>query len=401
MTRTKPKKIIALIDLDAFFAQIEQFENPEYRNKPIIIGGRPGGRGVVATASYEARKFGIHSAMPSTRAHQLCPDGIFVHGNMEKYRDYSQRIFDALHDVSPEVEQASIDEFYVDLSGLEQLIGNAKTLGQRCKQIIKQKTGLTCSVGIGPNRLIAKLASEYRKPDGLTVVAPSKVNEFLDPMPIKNLRGVGPKTLKHIEKLHVKSIGELRTRYSLEQLQKQVGNGLGKNLYYQSRGQYPERSSDHVTQHSISKETTFETDISDPDKLKQIINKLAFTLARSLRKQQQHTSTVAIKVRLADFTTYTRQATLSQPTDSDRDIAKTSWVLFEKHQFSNKPLRLIGVGVNIDHEEMNTDTTQLNLFTEQAPSEDQPTPQPKDKKVTTSIDSILDKFGEQAIRRGS
>ena len=297
--------LVALVDLDAFFAQIEQYENPQYRGQPVIVGGKPGGRGVVATASYEARTFGVHSAMPTNTAYRLCPDGIYLHGDMAKYADYSRLIYQALHNITPVVEQASIDEFYLDLSGMERLIGKPRELGLHCKALIKETTGLTCSIGIGPNRLIAKLASEYRKPDGLTIVNQNQVNEFLDPLPLKALRGVGPKTLKRIAKLNVETIGQLRQRYSLEELQQAVGESTGSNLYHQARGSYPARVGTYQSQKSVSKETTFNEDISDPQQLKQTMQKLAFSVARSLRKKGYRGNVVNIRVRLADFTTFT------------------------------------------------------------------------------------------------
>ena len=386
--------VVALIDLDAFFAQVEQYEHPEYRGKPIIIGGQPGGRGVVSTASYEARRFGIHSAMPTNTAYRLCPEGIFLKGNMPLYQDYSHRIYQALHDISPVVVQASIDEFYLDLSGLKGLFGTPRQIGMLGKEAIKKATGLTCSVGIGPNRLIAKLASEYEKPDGLTVVAPKQVLSFLDPMPLKNLRGVGKKTLPRLKKLHVNTLGELRQRYSLEQLHHLVGNHLGDSLYYQSRGIYPDREKRTPSRQSISKETTFGVDVDDPVQLKQVIHHLAFQVARTLRKQGEKAVTVRIRVRLSDFKTYTRQQKLSSTTVSDLVIARIGWSLFEKNGYMDKKIRLIGIGVEVG-EDTPAIAKQLDLFEIQ-----DTTNQQDDIKVTSALDQILDRFGEEAIRRG-
>ena len=389
-----PSTVAALIDLDAFFAQVEQYEHPEYRGKPIIIGGQPGGRGVVATASYEARRFGIHSAMPTNTAYRLCPEGIFLKGNMPLYQDYSHRIYQALHDIAPVVVQASIDEFYLDLSGLKGLFGTPRQIGMLGKKAIKKATGLTCSVGIGPNRLIAKLASEYEKPDGLTVVAPKQVLSFLDPMPLKNLRGVGKKTLPRLKKLHVNTLGELRQRYSLEQLHHLVGNHLGDSLYYQSRGIYPDREKRTPSRQSISKETTFGVDVDDPVQLKQVIHHLAFQVARTLRKQGEKAVTVRIRVRLSDFKTYTRQQKLSSTTVSDLVIARIGWSLFEKNGYMDKKIRLIGIGVEVG-EDTPAIAKQLDLFEIQ-----DTTNQQDDIKVTSALDQILDRFGEEAIRRG-
>lgn len=394
--------LVALVDLDAFFAQIEQYENPQYRGQPIIIGGQPGGRGVVATASYEARTFGVHSAMPTNTAYRLCPDGIFLRGDMAKYADYSKRIFEALHNITPMVEQASIDEFYLDLSGMEQLVGGSRELGLRCKALILEATGLTCSIGIGPNRLIAKLASDYRKPDGLTIVNQSQVNEFLDPLPLKALRGVGPKTLKRIAKLKVETIGQLRQRYSLDELQQAVGESTGNNLYHQARGSYPARVSTHKAQKSVSKETTFNEDISDPQRLKHTLQKLAFNVARSLRKKGHRGNVVNIRVRLADFTTFTRQRKLERATDSDVEIARIGWELFEENGYVGQSLRLIGIGVVVGDDASSkneAEQVQFDLFTPVSKVEEEDDGK-SESEVTSTIDKILDKFGEDSIRRG-
>ncbi|OOZ39264.1 hypothetical protein BOW53_12440 [Solemya pervernicosa gill symbiont] len=393
--------MIALVDLDAFFAQIEQLENPQYRGKPVIIGGRPGGRGVVATASYEARTFGVHSAMPTNTAYRLCPDGIFLRGDMAKYSDYSRRIFEALHDVTPVVEKASVDEFYLDLSGMEKLSGSAKEIGTRCKAVIKEATGLTCSIGIGPNRLIAKLASEYRKPDGLTVVSKNQINRFLDALPLKAMRGIGPKTLKRIAKLNVETIGQLRERYTLEALKQAVGERTGSTLYHQARGSYPERAATHKPQHSISKETTFSEDISDPQQLKQVMQKLAFNVARSLRKKGKKGGVVNIRVCLGDFSTYTRQQKLTRATDSDAEIARFGWELFKQNDYVGKALRLIGIGVVVADElpaMEESENIQIDLFAQNGVKETDDVK--SDGVVTTAMDEILDKFGEGSIRRG-
>ena len=397
-----PIPLVALVDLDAFFAQIEQYENPQYRGCPVIIGGRPGGRGVVSTASYEARTFGIHSAMPINTAHRLCPDGIFLRGDMARYTDYSRRIYEALYNITPVVEQASIDEFYLDLSGMERLVRRSRELGERCKAVIKEATGLTSSVGIGPNRLIAKLASEYRKPDGLTIVSQNQINEFLDPLPLKALRGVGPKTLKRIAKLRVDNIGQLRQRYSLEGLWQAVGERTGSNLYHQARGSYPARAATYKAQKSISKETTFDEDVSDPQRLKQMLQKLAFNVARSLRKKGYRGNVVNIRVRLADFTTFTRQRKLDRATDIDVEIARIGWALFEQHGYVGQSLRLIGIGVVVgDDAVLNSDPepVQFDLFAP-APAAAKEDDGKRESEVTTTMDEILDKFGEDSIWRG-
>ena len=198
--------LIAHVDLDAFFASCEQRDNPEYRGKPLIVGALPGGRGVVAACSYEAREFGLHSAMPISQAYKRCPDGIYVRPDMRKYREESRRIMGLLDSITPIVEKASIDEAYLDISGLEKVTGTPAEIGQQIRDKIYRETGLTASVGIGPNRLIAKLGSEACKPDGLKVVPASEVEDFLAPMPVSNLRGMGKQTLKKADKLGVRKV---------------------------------------------------------------------------------------------------------------------------------------------------------------------------------------------------
>ena len=393
--------LIALIDLDAFFAQIEQYETPEYRGQPVIIGGKPGGRGVVSTASYEARIFGVHSAMPINMAHRLCPDGIYLRSDMAKYTEYSKRICEVLYNITPVVDQASVDEFYLDLSGMERLAGTPRELGLRCKELIKEQIGLTCSIGIGPNRLIAKLASEYRKPDGLTIVNSGQVQQFLDPLPLKALRGVGKKTLARIAKLNVTTVGQLRQRYTLIELQQAVGEQTGGSLYHQARGNYQARRVSHKSRKSISKETTFSADVSDQQQLKKTMQRLAFNVARSLRKKEFRGDVITIRVRLADFTTSTRQRKLSEPIDSDVDIARIGWELFELNGYKDKSLRLIGIGVVIADEKNTNDEsekTQMDLFS--VPGMESKGAENEGDEVVTAIDEILNKFGEDSIRRG-
>ena len=197
------------MDLDAFFASCEQLAHPEYRGLPVVVGARPGHRGVVAAASYEARRFGIHSAMPIAEALRRCPDAVFLPPDMQKYQRQSRQVFQILETLAPVVEAASIDEAYLDLSGLEKLLGTPAAIGHEIKQRILDETGLTASVGIGPNRLIAKLGSEHRKPDGLTVVFPEQVLDFLAPMPVANLRGLGRQTQKVFSRLGISTVQQL------------------------------------------------------------------------------------------------------------------------------------------------------------------------------------------------
>ena len=221
------------MDLDAFFASCEQQQHPEYQGHPVVVGARPGQRGVVAAASYEARRFGIHSAMPISEAYRRCPDAVFLRPDMEKYRRRSQQVFQILKTLAPVVEAASIDEAYLDVSGLEKLLGTPETIGHEIKQRIHSGTGLTASVGLGPNRLIAKLGSEHRKPDGLTVVPAEQVLEFLAPMPVSNLRGLGRQTWKVVSRLGIRPVEQLRA-VPLPRLEEHLGKRAPASVHSQA-----------------------------------------------------------------------------------------------------------------------------------------------------------------------
>jgi DNA polymerase-4 len=250
-------RLVMHVDLDAFFAAVEQRDNPPWRGLPLVVGAEPGRRGVVATCSYEARRYGVHSAMPiSEAARRLPPETVSVRPSMNRYARVSRQIMEVLETISPLVEKVSIDEAYLDVTGLERLMGPPEVIGRLTKERIREAVGLTASVGIGPNRLIAKLASDADKPDGLTVVPLEKVSAFLDPMPLSVLRGVGAKTAPRLERPGLKTVGDVR-HLSLEALRRHLGAGAGTQVHLQALG----IADDHVypasERKSISKETTF------------------------------------------------------------------------------------------------------------------------------------------------
>ncbi len=222
MAGAKGSRQVMHVDMDAFFAAIEQRDHPEYRGRPVVVGARPGGRGVVATASYEARRYGVGSAMPISEAYRRCPHAVYLRPDLERYGAVSRQVMVILEQVSPLVEPVSIDEAYLDISGLERLCGRPERIATRIKEEVRAELGLTLSVGIGPNRLIAKLASDYRKPDGLTWVRPDQVQAFLDPMPVARLRGVGTRSQERMHRLGVQRVEQLRG-YALEDLQRHFG----------------------------------------------------------------------------------------------------------------------------------------------------------------------------------
>jgi DNA polymerase-4 len=377
------------MDLDAFFASCEQLEHPEYRGLPVVVGARPGQRGVVAAASYEARRFGIHSAMPIAEAFRRCPDALYLRPDMEKYRHYSQQVFQILETITPVVEAASIDEAYLDVSGLEKLSGTPETIGLEIRQRIHAGTGLTASVGIGPNRLLAKLGSEYRKPDGLTVIHPEQVLDFLAPMPVSNLRGLGKQTLKIFNRLGIGTVTQLRA-IPLERLEQHLGEKAAASFHRQAFGIASEQVFPDQHRKSISKETTFETDIRDKALLHDTLRRLAADVARTARRENLSGSVVTLKVRFAGFDTHTRQCKHSTPTSDEREMLKTAWQLFIDSKLPDKPVRLIGIGISSWE---NNQPAQADLF-------DQPERQQDNKRLLKTIDAVTEKFGKGLLQVG-
>ena len=271
-------------DLDAFYAAVEERDQPEYRSRPVVVGALPGHRGVVATANYRARDFGIRSAMPIAEAYRRCPEAVFLRPDMAKYAQVSREIFQILGTITPVVEPISVDEAFLDLTGLEKLIGPPEVIGREIKHRILAGTGLTASVGIGPNRLIAKLGSEYQKPDGLTVVYPEEVLDFLAPMPISCLRGLGRQTLKIFSRLGIKTVAQLRSIPS-RYLQEHLGKKAAENFHAQSLGMASAEVVPGRDRKSISKETTFEEDIREQDILHDVLRGLAAEVAATARRR--------------------------------------------------------------------------------------------------------------------
>ncbi len=379
--------LIAHVDLDAFFASVEQRDNPAYRGKPLIVGALPGGRGVVAACSYEAREFGIHSAMPIGKAYRLCPDGIYVRPQIAKYVTESRRIMQLLDALFPVVEKASVDEAYLDIRGLDKILGPPEQIGATIRARIKETTGLTASVGIGPNRLIAKLGSEACKPDGLKVVRADEVLDFLAPLPIRNLRGMGQQTLRKIAALNIRTIGELRA-VPLPVLEMHVGKSAAADFLRQAQGI---ASSEIVTarqRKSISKETTFSQDVTDPTRLHDVLRELAAQVARTARREQLAGRVITLKIRYAGFETFTRQTSLEQPTHDERVLVTTGWTLFNNGTLPGGPVRLIGIGIS----DWRT-TGQDDLFAASGPAVTDP-------KILAAIDKLADKYGKPMLRVG-
>jgi DNA polymerase-4 len=384
-----PHRWIAHMDLDAFFASCEQRDHPAYRGRPVVVGALPGHRGVVAACSYQARRYGIHSAMPIAEAYRRCPDAVYLRPDMAKYRRVSREVFAVLETLTPVVEAASIDEAYLDVSGLERLVGPPETIGRDIKRSILEATGLTASVGIGPNRLIAKLGSEQRKPDGLTVVAPDEVLDFLAPLPVSRLRGLGRQTQKIVDRLGLRTIGQLRA-LPLAVLEQHLGKRAAASFHYQSLGIASDQVMPNQTRKSISRETTFGADVRDVAVLQDTLRTLAADVARTARREGLAGGVVTLKIRFAGFETCTRQRKRAVPTDDERDIHRAAWQLYLDGGLPQKPVRLIGVGISGWDAEP---SAQADLFGE-------PGGRAADRRVLETIDAVEDKFGRGLLQVG-
>lgn len=381
------------LDMDAFYAAVEQRDDPRLRGLPVVVGARPGGRGVVATCSYEARRFGIRSAMPIAEAYRRCPHAVYLRPRMAHYAAIARRIRRELDAMSPLVEPVSIDEAFIDVSGLERLIGPPAVIGARAKRRIREACGLTASVGIGPNRLIAKLASEYHKPDGLTVVAPPEVQTFLDPQRVAVLRGVGPRTLPRLQRLGIQSVADLRRR-SLTELQRHLGTRLAADLHAQAHGIAASAVAPQTPRKSVSKETTFAADQTDAARLHARLRVLAGEVAQTARAGGLAGGVVTLKVRYAGFVTHSRQRRLAAPTDSARVLLAQAWHLFEHSGLPQAPVRLIGVGLTaLSPPASCSPPRQRDLF-EAADAQE------REGRLADTLDAVNTRFGDGALSFG-
>ncbi|SPF54635.1 DNA polymerase IV [Candidatus Desulfosporosinus infrequens] len=377
------RKIIH-VDMDAFYASVEQRDDPTLLAKPVVVGGKPNSRGVVCAASYGARKFGIHSAMPMAEAFRRCPHAVFLPVNIPKYHEVSLQIRQIFMTYTPIVEPLSLDEAFLDITGSTSLFGSARTIGLTIKQRIQQELNLTASVGVASNKFLSKLASDLQKPDGFVIVQPNRVQEFLDPLSVERIWGVGKKTAEQLHKLNIKTIRDLRR---LEQgYLTQLFGVSGSQLYQLAQG-IDDRpvESDRVAK-SIGRETTFATDIVDRDVLETELLKIAVDIGRRLRKESFRGKTITLKVRYADFRTVSRSHTLSQVTDLDDVIYKEACNLFREVSLK-QPLRLIGLTL---HNLTDKFERQLSLFSE---------PQKDNETLTKVIDVLKEKYGEKSITR--
>jgi DNA polymerase-4 len=336
----RPRGIIHL-DLDAFFAAVEILERPDLAGKPVLVGGRPEERGVVAAAAYAARAFGVRSAMPMSRALALCPQAIILPPRHSLYSEYSQRVMGILHQTSPLVEQVSIDEAVLDVTELTDAWDEAVELARNLQRRVREEVGLSASLGVSTNKLVAKVASERDKPGGLTVVRPGDEVSFLAPLPVQVLWGVGPVMARRLAEIGVSTVGDLANLPEAV-LRERFGH-QGAALAGQARG-IDDRPV--VTEHeikSISQETTFSRDLANLESLDYQLQQLSQQVAQRLKDSQLAAGTIAIKLRYADFTTISRQTSLAVPTDDGEVIYQTAWTLLQRAWQTKRPVRLLGV----------------------------------------------------------
>jgi len=373
--------------MDAFYASVEQRDHPELRGRPVIVGGT-GGRGVVAAASYEVRKFGVYSAMPTREALRRCPDAICVAPRIARYAAVSKEIFAVFHEFTPLVQGLSLDEAFLDVTAGLGALGSAEHIAREIKQRIRDRTGLTASVGVAPNKLVAKIASDLRKPDGLVIVPPLEVTELLDPLPIRKLFGLGARTAPKVEALGIHTLGELR-RASAPRLRPVFGR-YTERVQQRAAGIDDRPVVPDLGDQQISAEETFETDIAEHAKLQGEITRLADQACTRLRAKNLVAGCVTVKIRRRDFATYTRQRRCEPPTQETRVIARLATDLLDTW-LATQPrvaLRLLGVGVS----DLGPDA-QPDLFA--APGTT------RNRQLDAAVDQIRERFGNVAVQRAS
>lgn len=370
------------LDLDAFFVSVERILDPSLNGKPVIVGGDPKyGRGVVAACSYEARVFGLHSAMPIRTAYKLCPHGIYLHGHFEEYERYSNAVKNILERYAPLVEQASIDEFYLDMTGTQIIYGSMLAFASRLQKEIWDELNLPCSIGIGSNKTIAKIGSDCMKPNGITYIMSGMEKEFLAPMPVEAIPGVGKVMKQHLNERGIYKIADI-TKLPSEYFSITFGK-YGVELWQKANGDGSKYLTIQRKRKSISKETTFAQDVTSDENLKQTLFYLTGKVCQSLRDKGWHTSTVEIKLRYTDFQTLIRSKTI-KPTDDDKIIFDIALNLLRKAKRRRVAVRLIGISIS----NFSLDNKQEYLFEDY---------EIKRKKMLKTLTKIRDKYGYKSI----
>lgn len=373
--------------MDAFFVSVEELLDPSLKGKPVVVGGRPDERGVVAAASYEARKFGVHSAMPLRTAARLCPQAIFLRGHPERYREVSEQVFAILQTFSPRVEMASIDEAYLDMTGAGRLYGPPLAAAHKLHEEMRRRTGLNCSIGVATSRLVAKVASDQAKPNGVLWVAPGAEARFLAPLDVRRIPGVGKVTEEQLHRLGIRKVGDL-ARLEEAFLEEKFGRwGLalaGKARGEDAGGWFDAEIGAAEGPKSISHEHTFRTDTADRDALEAMLARLTEMVARRLREHRLYARTVQVKLRYQDFSTFTRARTLDHATAVDTELLAEVRALFRRN-WTGKPLRLIGVCAS----GLERTEGQMSLLEQ--------TQRERWEKALAAVDRLRDRFGESTV----
>lgn len=385
---TTHKSIIHL-DMDAFYPAVEVLDNPDLRGKAVIVGGSKE-RGVVSSASYEARRFGVHSAQPIATAMRLCPNAIFTRGRMHRYKEISNKIFDIFRRFTPLVEPLSIDEAFLDVTGSERLLGNPVEIAKSVRAAVLDEIGLTVSAGVAPSKFVAKIASDMDKPDGLTVVEPHEVRAFLDPLPVKKMWGVGKVTQKALARLNIHTFRDLRLS-SRDVLERRLGKH-GAKMHLLSMGMDERDVEPGHEIKSVGHERTFMHDIINLRDAKKVLLSLATQVARRMRRKKMTGKTVSLKVKYYDFKQITRARTLAELTDDGLEIYRAACDLLKKTEVGKKPVRLLGISLSqlcFAHA-----AGQMSLFNDDQSSR-------KRKELNMALDSIAEKHGDKSVRPGT
>jgi DNA polymerase IV len=381
--------MILHVDMDAFYASVEERDRPELVGKPVIVGGSPEKRGVVSAANYVARRYGVHSAMPAATARRLCPHGIYLPPRIDYYAQVSQEIHAIFERFTPLVEPLSLDEAFLDVTGSERLFGPAPEIGRKIKQTILEEVRLVASVGVAPNKFLAKIASDLKKPDALVVVEADRVQEFLDPLPVERLWGVGKQGSKAFRQLGIQTIGQLR-QWPLDALRSRFGNN-GESLWNLARGVDDRPVTTEREAKSISHETTFEEDIADAEVLRAWLLDLTEQVGCRLRRHGLRGRTVNLKVRFADFSTVTRSQTLPAPTDITQELWGAAEEMFRcRLPAGHLPVRLLGMGVSGFDD---SGLVQRLLFDREE--------REKQSRLDAVADQVKERFGRGSLYRGS
>jgi DNA polymerase-4 len=377
------------VDMDAFFVSVEELFDPSLKGKAVVVGGQKGERGVVSAASYEARKFGVHSALPLRTAAALCPHAIFLDGHPDRYREYSHRVHGVLMEFSPKVEMASVDEAYMDLTGTDRLLGPPLRAAHALHERMKQRTGLNCSIGIATSRLVAKVSSDQAKPNGVLWIQPGLEAEFLARLDVRRIPGVGKVSEQKLAQMGIRKVGDLA---ALDEafLRKKFGQ-FGLALAGKARGMdagswFDGDIGDHEDAKSISHEHTFHQDTADVNQLESTLARLAEKVARRLREQGFYGHTVHLKLRYSDFTTLTRSHTMARSTQLDHELIAESRAMFAKAWKRGEKVRLIGMGVS------GFDATEGQLSLVEGEKNE------RAKAALAAVDRIRDKYGEKSVK---